>query len=71
MARRTAAQVTTYGRDADADVRIEEEQLGPDGCPAFRLVHGSQAADVRLRLLGAHQASNAAAAAAVGATGTL
>ncbi len=58
--------MTTYGRDADADVRIEEEQLGPDGCPAFRLVHGSQAADVRLRLLGAHQASNAAAAAAVG-----
>jgi UDP-N-acetylmuramoyl-tripeptide--D-alanyl-D-alanine ligase len=66
MAGRTRAQVTTYGRDPGADVRIEGEQLGPDGCPSFRLVHGSSAAEVRLRLLGAHQASNAAAAAAVG-----
>lgn len=68
MARRTRARVTTYGRDAAADVRIEGEELGPDGCPAFRLVHGPHSADVRLRLLGAHQASNAAAAAAVGLT---
>ncbi len=66
MAERTDARTTTYGREADADVRVENEALGADGCPEFRLVHGSEAADVKLRLLGAHQASNAAAAAAVG-----
>jgi UDP-N-acetylmuramoyl-tripeptide--D-alanyl-D-alanine ligase len=66
MGERTSARVTTYGRDPGADVRIEDERLGPDGCPAFRLVHGGETTDVRLRLLGAHQASNAAGAAAVG-----
>jgi UDP-N-acetylmuramoyl-tripeptide--D-alanyl-D-alanine ligase len=66
MERRTEARVLSYGREPAADVRIEDERLGPDGCPAFRLVHRSGSAAVRLRLLGAHQASNAAATAAVG-----
>ena len=66
MAQRTEARVITYGRDRGAEVRVEEERLGPDGCPAFRLVHGRDSAEVRLKLLGAHQASNAAASAAVG-----
>jgi UDP-N-acetylmuramoyl-tripeptide--D-alanyl-D-alanine ligase len=65
MAARTQGRVTTYGRAAGADVRIEDEVLGPDGCPSFRLVHAGESVDVRLQLLGAHQASNAAAAAAV------
>ena len=66
MARRTGARVLSYGRDQGAEVRVEDERLERDGCPSFRLVHGADSAEVRLRLLGAHQASNAAAAAAVG-----
>jgi UDP-N-acetylmuramoyl-tripeptide--D-alanyl-D-alanine ligase len=66
MATRTRARVVTYGSDRGADMRVEAERLQGDGCPAFRLVHGDASAEVRLRLIGGHQVSNAAAAAAVG-----
>jgi UDP-N-acetylmuramoyl-tripeptide--D-alanyl-D-alanine ligase len=68
MASRTEAAVTTYGRDGSADVRVVDERLEADGCPSFRLVQSGQTAEVRLRLLGAHQVSNAAGAAAVAVT---
>ncbi len=65
MASRTSARVLSFGRGADADVRIVGEELRPDGCPSFRLEHEGASVAVRLELLGAHMAMNAAAAAAV------
>jgi UDP-N-acetylmuramoyl-tripeptide--D-alanyl-D-alanine ligase len=65
MAPRTRAAVTTYGESPDADVRVDGLALDDTGCPEFDLVTGAGTAHVRLRLLGEHQAGNAAAAAAV------
>ncbi len=65
MAARTAAPVTTYGESPDADVRVDDLSLDASGCPDFDLVTAGGTAHVRLRLLGEHQAANAAAAAAV------
>jgi UDP-N-acetylmuramoyl-tripeptide--D-alanyl-D-alanine ligase len=65
MAPRTRAAVTTYGESSDADVRVDGLVLDDTGCPEFDLVTGAGTAHVRLRLLGEHQAGNAAAAAAV------
>ena len=65
MASRTQARVSTYGEAAAADVRIEGLHLDDAGRPVFALVTSEGSADVRLQLLGEHQASNAAAAATV------
>ena len=65
MASRTRARVSTYGEAAAADVRIERLHLDETGRPVFALVTSEGSADVRLQLLGEHQASNAAAAATV------
>jgi UDP-N-acetylmuramoyl-tripeptide--D-alanyl-D-alanine ligase len=65
MAPRTRAAVTTYGEAQDADVRIDNLALDDTGCPELDLVTAKRTAHVRLRLLGEHQAGNAAAAAAV------
>ena len=64
MASRTPARVVTFGRSADADVRAEDVRSAA-GRPSFRLVTPEGAADVTLQLVGAHQVSNALAAAAV------
>jgi UDP-N-acetylmuramoyl-tripeptide--D-alanyl-D-alanine ligase len=65
MASRTRAAVTTYGESPHADVRVADLALDDTGCPEFDLVTAQGTAHVRLRLLGEHQAGNAAAAAAV------
>lgn len=65
MAARTAAPVTTYGEAPGADVRVADLSLDASGCPEFDLLTAGGTAHVRLRLLGEHQAANAAAAAAV------
>ncbi|MFG2047954.1 UDP-N-acetylmuramoyl-tripeptide--D-alanyl-D-alanine ligase [Micromonospora sp. NPDC048935] len=65
MASRTHARVLTYGIESPADVRAENVTLDEMGRAGFRLVHEGQAAEVRLRLYGLHQASNALAAATV------
>ncbi|MDD9349221.1 UDP-N-acetylmuramoyl-tripeptide--D-alanyl-D-alanine ligase [Mumia sp.] len=65
MATRTRARVVTYGMSDDADVAVRDLAVGPDGEPRFRLVAGDESVGVHVPLLGAHQASNAAAAAAV------
>jgi UDP-N-acetylmuramoyl-tripeptide--D-alanyl-D-alanine ligase len=65
MASRTKARVRTYGESAGADVRVADLVLDPTGCPGFDLVTTDGTAHVQLRLLGEHQAGNAAAAAAV------
>ncbi len=65
MAGRTEATVRTYGESAGADVRVSDLALDASGCPQFDLVTADGTAHVALRLLGEHQAGNAAAAAAV------
>jgi UDP-N-acetylmuramoyl-tripeptide--D-alanyl-D-alanine ligase len=65
MASRTRARVVTFGEHADADVRIHGLQVDASGRPRFGLAYAGSTAPVELRLLGRHQASNAAAAAAV------
>lgn len=75
MASRTAAAIVTTGvagsagdqvTAARAEVRAEGVVLDADARPSFTLVTPEGAAPVQLRLVGAHQVSNALAAAAVG-----
>lgn len=54
----------TFGTGIDADVRVTGVRLDSRGRPSFRLLTGQGDADVSLRLVGAHQAMNAAAATA-------
>ncbi len=63
MAPRTRGRVRTFGREVGAAVRLEAVELDDFGRPSFDLQHGSERIHVRLRLLGEHQALNAAAAA--------
>ncbi len=65
MATRTVGRVTTYGESVQADVRIEGLDLDDLGRPTFDLVTPKGRAPVRMKVLGEHNAGNAAAAAAV------
>jgi UDP-N-acetylmuramoyl-tripeptide--D-alanyl-D-alanine ligase len=65
MAPRTKARVRTFGRGSGANLRLEALELDDLGRPSFDLQQGSERVRVRLRLLGEHQATNAAAAATV------
>jgi UDP-N-acetylmuramoyl-tripeptide--D-alanyl-D-alanine ligase len=65
MAPRTRGRVRTFGRGPGAGLRLESVELDDFGRPSFDLQQSSQRVRVRLRLLGEHQATNAAAAAAV------
>jgi UDP-N-acetylmuramoyl-tripeptide--D-alanyl-D-alanine ligase len=65
MAGRTAARVVTFGAAPAADVRASDVRLDELGRPRFRLDAPDGTASVALRLVGAHQVSNALAAAAV------
>lgn len=64
MADRTSARVLTFGDVTGSDVRVEGLVLDRLGRPTFRLVTADATAEVALRLVGAHQALNAAAATA-------
>jgi UDP-N-acetylmuramoyl-tripeptide--D-alanyl-D-alanine ligase len=64
MAARTTGTVLTFGRERPADVRVQELTLDRLGRPSFVLAVADQQAPVTLRLVGGHQALNAAAAAA-------
>lgn len=64
MSSRTSGTVLTFGAERGADVRVEDLTLDRLGRPSFVLVASGQHAPVTLRLVGAHQALNAAAAAA-------
>ncbi len=66
MARRTTARVLTFGEGPAADVRMTDVGLDADGRAALVLEHDGETVPVRLRLVGEHQARNAAAAAATG-----
>jgi UDP-N-acetylmuramoyl-tripeptide--D-alanyl-D-alanine ligase len=65
MSRQTVARVVTFGTSAAADVRAEDIRLDQLGRPSFTLVAGPDSARVRLRLHGAHNVTNALAAAAL------
>ncbi|WP_127480315.1 UDP-N-acetylmuramoyl-tripeptide--D-alanyl-D-alanine ligase [Nocardioides pantholopis] len=64
MAPRTRERVVTFGREQPADVRVEELRLDRLGRPSFVLATAEDRVPVTLQLVGAHQALNAAAAAA-------
>ncbi|WP_182526159.1 UDP-N-acetylmuramoyl-tripeptide--D-alanyl-D-alanine ligase [Nocardioides dongkuii] len=64
MAARATGRVVTFGRDQPADVRVEELRLDRLGRPSFVLATAQDRVPVSLQLVGAHQALNAAAAAA-------
>jgi len=65
MDRRTAARVVRFGQSPRAQMRAADVALDDRGCPSFRLVTPIGEAPVRLGVPGAHQVSNALAAAAV------
>jgi UDP-N-acetylmuramoyl-tripeptide--D-alanyl-D-alanine ligase len=65
MAERTVARVVTFGRGSEAAVRAADVQLDDRGRAQFTLVTPTGSAPVRLRLLGAHNVTNALAAAAL------
>ena len=66
MAARAQAQVVTFGRAADADLRADRiEALGFDGL-RFDLHHQGKSTTVHTPLIGEHQAMTVLAAAAVG-----
>lgn len=66
MASRTRGRVVTVSASgrAEATVRAEDVTL-VGGCPSFRLVTPQGAADVTMRLVGAHHVGNALSTAAV------
>ncbi|QMU73423.1 UDP-N-acetylmuramoyl-tripeptide--D-alanyl-D-alanine ligase [Streptacidiphilus sp. P02-A3a] len=65
MAERTQGSVTLFGLSARARIRAEDVSLDALGRPRFTLITPTGKAPVALRLLGAHQVSNALAVAAV------
>lgn len=62
----TDGPVLTFGRAEHADVRVRDLALDRLGRPSFTLRTADASAPVALPLVGAHQALNAAAAAAAG-----
>jgi len=64
MARLTDAPVVTFGDVPAADVRVEQLSLDRLGRPSFVLATPQGSVPVGLQVVGAHQALNAAAAAA-------
>ena len=65
MAARTRADVVTFGLAARTDVRLGELTTDDLGRPSFDLTVGAETERIDLRLLGEHQATNAAATAGV------
>jgi len=63
MAPRTRARVSTFGTTSGAAVRLERVELDELSRPSFDLRYGAERVHVRMRLIGEHQALNAAAAA--------
>lgn len=64
MAARTQERIVTFGQEEPADVRVAGMALDRLSRPAFELVTPTATMPVALKLVGGHQALNAAAAAA-------
>ena len=58
----TRARLRTYGRGADADLRLTGLRVGPEGTRYTAVLDGREIGEVRLRLPGEHMALNSAAA---------
>jgi UDP-N-acetylmuramoyl-tripeptide--D-alanyl-D-alanine ligase len=67
MAARTVARVVTFGQSASADIRAADISLDRLARPRFLLVTAAGEGRVELRLPGAHNVSNALAAAGLAA----
>ena len=65
MAAKTAARVVTFGQSVDAEVRASDLELDHLGRPRFTLRTPAGSAAVQLTLSGAHNVTNALAAAAL------
>jgi UDP-N-acetylmuramoyl-tripeptide--D-alanyl-D-alanine ligase len=65
MRSRTTASVIGFGTSDDAEVRVEDLRLDAQARPTFLLRTADGAEPVTMQLSGAHQAMNAAAAAAI------
>ncbi|UYM05357.1 UDP-N-acetylmuramoyl-tripeptide--D-alanyl-D-alanine ligase [Solicola gregarius] len=63
MSGRTPARAVLFGESERADVRLLDPTVNSEGEPTFALEYDGERADVHLRMLGMHQAVNAAAAA--------
>ncbi|MEX0426491.1 UDP-N-acetylmuramoyl-tripeptide--D-alanyl-D-alanine ligase [Nocardioides sp. DS6] len=68
MAGLTAGRVVTFGSRAPAEVSVADVTLDQGGRPTFRLTAPAGPARVALKVVGAHQVMNAAAAAAAALT---
>jgi UDP-N-acetylmuramoyl-tripeptide--D-alanyl-D-alanine ligase len=64
MRERTRAGTVTFGSSSGADVALSEVTLDDLGRPSFELTHDGATEHIDLRLVGEHQATNAAATAA-------
>ncbi|HEV7727300.1 MAG: murC [Modestobacter sp.] len=58
----TAARVRTYGLGPDADLRLSDLEVGPDGTRYTAVLDGRPLGPVQIQLPGAHMALNSAAA---------
>ena len=56
------ARVRTYGQAADADLRLVDLRVGPDGTRYTAVLDGQELGEVAIQLPGAHMALNSAAA---------
>ena len=65
-AAKTVRRTSTYGTKKNADVRAGNIRMNERGCPEFTLSLNGKPNTVRLAAAGLHNATNAAAAAAVG-----
>jgi UDP-N-acetylmuramoyl-tripeptide--D-alanyl-D-alanine ligase len=63
MATRTSGRVWSFGRSAGAEVRLDAVEVDDLGRASFALAHDGVTEQVDLRLVGEHQAMNAAATA--------
>lgn len=61
-----AGPTLTFGTEAGADVRVGRVTVDDQGFPSFDLAAGGERVRISLRIAGAHQALNAAAAVAAG-----
>ncbi|MFB8025999.1 MULTISPECIES: UDP-N-acetylmuramoyl-tripeptide--D-alanyl-D-alanine ligase [unclassified Streptomyces] len=64
MAQQTQARLFTFGSTVDCDLSAENVHVGNDGRPAFTLRYEGKSANIQLKVHGAHNVVNAAAAAA-------
>lgn len=56
-----SARKISFGQNESADLRIMDLQLDEKAHPIFKVIYGDNSAEIKLQLVGEHQAMNAAA----------